>query len=34
MSDLKKKLIMNSPYLFFVYLVDKLAQAISMSISN
>lgn len=27
MSDLKKKLIMNSPYLFFVYLFDKLAQA-------
>ena len=27
MSDLKKKLIMNSPYLIFVYLFDKLAQA-------
>ena len=27
MSDLKKKLILNSPYLIFVYLFDKLAQA-------
>ena len=27
MSDLKKKLIMNSPYLIFVYLFDKLAQS-------
>ena len=27
MSDLKKKLIMNSPYLIFVYLFDKLTQS-------
>ena len=27
MSDLKKKLILNSPYLIFVYLFDKLSQA-------
>ena len=27
MSDLKKQLILNSPYLIFVYIFDKLAQA-------
>ena len=27
MSDLKKKLLLNSPYLIFVYLFDKLSQA-------
>lgn len=30
MSDLKKKLLLNSPYLIFVYLFDKLSQAFSV----